>query len=836
MKRLGILMLAMAILMLFGCETAVPEEIAAAPAYDIQAQLEKAEQLFLEGNYEEVILTLDTVLEIEPANVQGYLRLSDAYIARGESYKALELLKRGLEVTGDEQIAARIQGMTEEIDGIVDVAAGDGVTLLVDEDGNAYWCGQEQIQYNFGNVFTNLHRQQTAPSQIEGLPPIKTVSAYRSGNNNGFSAITENGDLYAWGDGAGYLIGPSNDSDSGPIKLWDGVKKAIRSGGGIFCLVLREDGSVYTRGINSNGVLGTGHDFAEEYDSDGSIDVGSNYDNVEEWLFVMDGVRDIKCSTVFFSNTYLKEGVFGEICLAITEEGELYGWGLFGLEERNGGIYKRAYNRPELLMKDIKDADITSNGELFIVTTAGELQHIFITDVQNGAKPVLVPISGDIASISCGNQHICALDTEGILYTSGKNEVGQLGIGKEQESSDYQKVFTPLGDTCVRKVAAGNLHTCVILADGQLLTWGDNEYGQLGNGRMGMQHTVQEPTKAMGQVAYVFASRTYTSAVSEDGILYQAREENNNLFIQVEKNVEMASGELILTKDGLLKELNSNEVLAKDVAYVFSGIYNDAQFYIDKSGRLWGKSRNFSGELGNGIRNDPQLSESQQSSMENYIFIMDGVEKCVSDSISISSGYDNINGSMTLILTESGDVYHCGANPNTLEFVLTPEKIASGMRDIAIDSTTAYLISEEDALYVWGRSRWDYIDEGGQPSHTLQVPKKIFEGVQKISSGFLLDVEGNVYTFGLNTFAETLGLGTQKWSPELGISKETLICKQIELPAQVKDIASFGGQQESYYAVLENGDLYTWGDNQYGQLGLGEAGSEENIFEVKLPS
>ena len=207
----------------------------------------------------------------------------------------------------------------------------------------------------------------------------------------------------------------------------------------------------------------------------------------------------------------------------------------------------------------------------------------------------------------------------------------------------------------MRKVAAGNLHTCVILADGQLLTWGDNEYGQLGNGRMGMQHTVQEPTKAMGQVAYVFASRTYTSAVSEDGILYQAREENNNLFIQVEKNVEMASGELILTKDGLLKELNSNEVLAKDVAYVFSGIYNDAQFYIDKSGRLWGRSRNFSGELGNGIRNDPQLSESQQSSMENYIFIMDGVEKCVSDSISISSGYDNINGSMTLILTESGD-------------------------------------------------------------------------------------------------------------------------------------------------------------------------------------
>ena len=35
---------------------------------------------------------------------------------------------------------------------------------------------------------------------------------------------------------------------------------------------------------------------------------------------------------------------------------------------------------------------------------------------------------------------------------------------------------------------------------------------------------------------------------------------------------------------------------------------------------------------------------------------------------------------------------------------------------------------------------------------------------------------------------------------------------------------------------IETEDIYAWGNNQYGQLGLGEAGSEENIFEVKLPS
>ncbi|MBQ7091175.1 MAG: hypothetical protein IJN83_00800, partial [Clostridia bacterium] len=39
----------------------------------------------------------------------------------------------------------------------------------------------------------------------------------------------------------------------------------------------------------------------------------------------------------------------------------------------------------------------------------------------------------------------------------------------------------------------------------------------------------------------------------------------------------------------------------------------------------------------------------------------------------------------------------------------------------------------------------------------------------------------------------------------------------------------------SWFAVKTNGELYAWGNNLYGQLGLGDAGSDENIFEVKLP-
>ena len=224
MKRLGILMLAMAMLVLFGCETAVPEEIAGAPAYDIQAQLEKAEQLFLEGNYEEVILTLDTVLEIEPANVQGYLRLSDAYIARGESYKALELLKRGLELTGDKQIAARIQGMTEEIDGIVDVAAAVNRTAMVDAAGNVYWCGEQMRYFSFGYSSSTLLEQRTIPTKVDGLPPMKWVSS-RSAYSSVGAGITESGDLYIWGDNCGDIIG--RHGENGPLQFGAECQKLL---------------------------------------------------------------------------------------------------------------------------------------------------------------------------------------------------------------------------------------------------------------------------------------------------------------------------------------------------------------------------------------------------------------------------------------------------------------------------------------------------------------------------------------------------------------------------------------------------------------------------------
>ena len=838
MKKITIaLAIAMLLCAVCSCAPREPEQ-PIQPAFNVEAELTNAERLFLEGNYEEVILTLETVLEIEPASVQGYLRLSDAYIARGEEEKALELLKRGLEQTGDEQIAARIQGMTEVIDGIMQVAANEegvpwsgGSTLLLDAEGKTYWCGQRSLSYSFGRLSASYDEYVPIPTFVEGLPALQNIS-----NNGGrFCGVSQSGDLYVWGYNCGSLIG-DHDEDEGPIKIWEDVSKAVWSG--LSILVLKNDGKLYSRGWNSDGILGTGQPFVKEFDDNGVADLGNDYCNQDEWLFVMDGVRDIKFSNISYHVD--DDLIGGDVCLAITQDNQLYGWGLFGRKEQDGKIYKDAYNRPQLLMQGIRDAGITVDGKLFYVTMKGALEYVPLSDVLKNPEPVTVPIPGAaIMSVSCGRHHICALDTAGVLYVSGSNQYGQLGIGQSVETTSYEDVVQPLGNTYVRQVSAGPDHTCALLGDGRLLTWGNNQYGQLGNGRMGKQRAALEPTRVLSDVERVFATYYSTSAaLSHDGTLYQAGEANENVFAPVMEDVQAYVGGSVITKDSDWKGLHSETVLAQNVVYAHVGSDNNGsiRFYVDTGGCLWGASNNYSGELGLGTRNDPLLAESKEIDSDSFALIMEGATKCVCGTLSVASGSYDINGTITIILTEDGDVLQCGANPNTGEFVLRPEKIASGMRDIAICRSTVYMIDENDDLYVWGWSSFDFIHDDNISLTNIDEPIKIYGGVQKIAIGgrnhLMLDKTGNVHTFGFKTFVEVVGKDTREWSPSLGIPQDELICKQVELPGLAKDIAAGG---ESYYVVLENGDLYAWGDNQQGQLGLGDAGNDENIFEVKLP-
>lgn len=98
----------------------------------------------------------------------------------------------------------------------------------------------------------------------------------------------------------------------------------------------------------------------------------------------------------------------------------------------------------------------------------------------NRTNPVLIFYPEDsIVKISCGGGHAMALNASGEIYSWGNNFWGQLGNGTNLTNYTPELIF---GISNVIDISAGEEHSMALTADGTVWTWGHNEYGRLGTG------------------------------------------------------------------------------------------------------------------------------------------------------------------------------------------------------------------------------------------------------------------------------------------------------------------------------------------------------------------
>jgi len=96
-------------------------------------------------------------------------------------------------------------------------------------------------------------------------------------------------------------------------------------------------------------------------------------------------------------------------------------------------------------------------------------------------KPVGVyGLTRGVKAISTGYAHTCALTTKGKVLCWGGNGSGQLGDNTTTNSPKPVKVYG-LGKG-IASISTGYLTTCATTTKGKALCWGDNGYGQLGDG------------------------------------------------------------------------------------------------------------------------------------------------------------------------------------------------------------------------------------------------------------------------------------------------------------------------------------------------------------------
>jgi alpha-tubulin suppressor-like RCC1 family protein len=145
-----------------------------------------------------------------------------------------------------------------------------------------------------------------------------------------------------------------------------------------------------------------------------------------------------------------------------------------------------------------------------------------IGSLGNSDVPVQVSSLGyDWAQISAGNEHTCALKTEGSAWCWGRNNYGQLGIDSDEDKNVPEFVST-LGSNVSQIDAGAFEHTCARKSDGSAWCWGRNHVGQLGNGSNTSYYDpgVKTPVAVISvgnQVARVLVIGTHSCAIMTGG-------------------------------------------------------------------------------------------------------------------------------------------------------------------------------------------------------------------------------------------------------------------------------------------------------------------------------
>ncbi|MGN0608594.1 MAG: hypothetical protein ACI4J6_05275, partial [Oscillospiraceae bacterium] len=265
----------------------------------------------------------------------------------------------------------------------------------------------------------------------------------------------------------------------------------------------------------------------------------------------------------------------------ITENGDLYMWGRNDYGQLGDGTYIDK-DTPVKIMSNVSQvslgfnhsACITTNGDLYTwgyngSGRLGDGTSLYLTPSKSSPQKIM----SNVAQVSLGWEHSACITTSGDLYTWGDNSYNQIGDGTND------KWFSPLKIMSnVVQISVGNYHSACITADGELYMWGRNGYGQLGNGATTSYHI---PERIATNVSQVILGGNHSAYISQNGDLYMW---GRNYFSQL--------------GDGATTDCYTPKKVMSNVSQVSLG--GDYSAYITVNGDLYTWGCNYYGQLGDG--------------------------------------------------------------------------------------------------------------------------------------------------------------------------------------------------------------------------------------------
>ncbi len=142
----------------------------------------------------------------------------------------------------------------------------------------------------------------------------------------------------------------------------------------------------------------------------------------------------------------------------------------------------------------------------------------------NTPQPVAVKF--DAVDVSAKGEHVLALARDGSVYAWGRGDAGQLGIGampivnyKTGRRASRISCLTPcafrVSPTSSRSVP-GDMHSLALLKDGTVRAWGQNGFGEVGDGTT-INRDTPTPVRGVRNVVAIAALAYSSVAVLSDG-------------------------------------------------------------------------------------------------------------------------------------------------------------------------------------------------------------------------------------------------------------------------------------------------------------------------------
>jgi alpha-tubulin suppressor-like RCC1 family protein len=358
------------------------------------------------------------------------------------------------------------------------------------------------------------------------------------------------------------------------------------------------------------------------------------------------------------------------------------------------------------------------------------------TTTQHSAAVDVVGLASGVAAIAAGYRHTCALTTSGRVKCWGHNGNGQLGDGTiTQRTTPVNVVGLANG---VAAVAVGWYHTCALTTGGGVKCWGDNGYGELGDGTTAGSSTPVDVVGLASGVTAIAAGMYHTCAVTTGGAV---KCWGSNVVGQLGDGTTTGSSTAVDVVG-----------LASGVAAIAAGAWHMCAVTTGGGVKCWGD--NSRGQLGDG-------TIIQRTSPADVVGLATGVT-------AIATG-----GNHTCAVTAGGGVkcwgynWHGQLGDGTTTEGSTPVDVvglATGVARIAAGYYHTCALTAGGGVKCWGYNVYGQLADGTTTQRTAPVDVVgLATGVTSIATGgyhtCALTAGGGVRCWGWDGYGQ-LGLGT----------------------------------------------------------------------------